>query len=431
MAKVKPERSEVMHDEVLTERIDQLLRLSNQMGHEIQRERRKSGIAYRVDWSPPNINRFIAEDLRIALEDEIVPASVEEDTGTGISDRERNREVIKKALIGLKLATLRDIARDRRLPAGGSIEDVATQIGAAYHWDEEAVARLVLDFVAEPVEVHGHSSHLYGLESTIDLASTRQKLEYVKGRYVRTAIARWFIFENVQFEEEQILVRGNFRSYRVSVGDGGESPTLSANATEASARAVLSGDSSVLEIKTASPVAAQAAMDAFEIALDLKPLGFVPQPAYETGSLGVTEAVTGFSRVSLFMLDVLFNRLPAIGYSRPDLTIARFKIPEVGRAGDEGEQLENRPALRAVKFDGNHLLDSSPICRLLTDGGRSWNSRCRSERHSDQTESPGPSRFGSRSIRTASTWRLDTELRMLSEHPAISMISSLTVCLKR
>ena len=181
MAKVKPERSEVMHDEVLTERIDQLLRLSNQMGHEIQRERRKSGIAYRVDWSPPNINRFIAEDLRIALEDEIVPASVEEDTGTGISDRERNREVIKKALIGLKLATLRDIARDRRLPAGGSIEDVATQIGAAYHWDEEAVARLVLDFVAEPVEVHGHSSHLYGLESTIDLASTRQKLEYVKG----------------------------------------------------------------------------------------------------------------------------------------------------------------------------------------------------------------------------------------------------------
>src|ERR1700722_2951518 len=138
MAKVKPERSEGMHDELLTERIDDLLRLSSQMGEEIQREGRNSGVAYRADWSPPNIDRFLAEDLRIALEDEIVPASVEEDTGTGISDREKNREVIKKALIGLKLATLREIARDRRLPTGGSREDVATQIGAAYLWDEDA-----------------------------------------------------------------------------------------------------------------------------------------------------------------------------------------------------------------------------------------------------------------------------------------------------
>jgi hypothetical protein len=366
MAKVKPDRSEVVHREVLTEHISDLLRLAREMGEDIQRERRKSGVAYRVDWTPPNIENLLSEDLRIALEDEVVPASLETESATGISERETQREVIKKALIGLKLATLRDIARERRLPAGGSIEDVATQIGAAYLWDEQAVARLVLDNSSEPVEVHGHSSHLYGLESAITFGSTEERLRHLVGRYIRTAIARWFIFEKMTFEDQQIVVEGRLRSYRAHVDEIGESPTLSADATEASAHIVLSADSSILEVRTSSPTSAQAAMDALELALDIKPLGFVPQPAYDTNT-AVDRSTRSFSRVSLLMLDVLFNRLPAMGYGRPDLTIARFKIPDVGKV-DAIVESENRPVLRAVRFDGNHLLDSAPTCRLLTDG---------------------------------------------------------------
>lgn len=38
---------------------------------------------------------------------------------------ELERELIKKALVGLKLPVLRDIARDRALEAGGGSEDLA------------------------------------------------------------------------------------------------------------------------------------------------------------------------------------------------------------------------------------------------------------------------------------------------------------------
>lgn len=70
------------------------------------------------------MEHLLADELRSALEDEVVPA-VETEPSAGIVKWELERELIKKALVGLKLPVLRDIARDRALEAGGGSEDLA------------------------------------------------------------------------------------------------------------------------------------------------------------------------------------------------------------------------------------------------------------------------------------------------------------------
>ena len=111
---------------------------------------------------------------------------------------EVKREVIKKALVGLKMPILRDIARGRGLSGSGASEDLATRVAASYHWNEEEIARLVLDNEADQATntERGFESRVFTFRESPTVADIIQRLAYVSGRYIRTGIARWFVFEN-------------------------------------------------------------------------------------------------------------------------------------------------------------------------------------------------------------------------------------------
>jgi hypothetical protein len=102
---------------------------------------------------------------------------------------------------------------------------------------------------------------------------------------------------------------------------------------------------------------AKSAMRAVEIGTGESSLGFIP------GADVDAKAHTGLHPSSEWLLDLIYSRLPAVGFEECDLTVARFRMAEPSVAGGE-------PLLRAVRFEGQRLLESADAGRLLANGRR-------------------------------------------------------------
>ena len=71
---------------------------------------------------------------------------------------------------------------------------------------------------------------------------------------------------------------------------------------------------------------------------------------------------------TLLMTDLITTRFRQAGFVARDLTGLRFRVADTPE-DVEAEDLA-RPTLRAVKFEGSHLLDSPTACALATKDGR-------------------------------------------------------------
>jgi hypothetical protein len=352
---------DVVHREDLDHKLAELVDFAKTQASEIRSANMKR-MTYTTQPAPPDVEKSLTEALRLVLEDEVVPATQTDQGSVGINEWEIHAELMKKALIRLKAGTLKEIAQERRLQSSGHVEDLATRIASSLHWDEAEVARLVMDYEAEPPEITGHVSHLFPLEEAVNLEVVRQRLDYVLNRYIRIGVARWFAFESVRADDEgDVTIRGSLHSYKAHIDETGETPRLAPEPTQSPATARVRGQSKILEIVRSTTAASRGAIHALRSALGLATLDYVPMLGSVPSGPG-----TDFSKSSLFMLDVLFNRLGGIGFRRPDLTVLRFKMSETASRGDEG--IGEKPVLKAVRFDGNHLLDSIPTCRLLVEG---------------------------------------------------------------
>jgi hypothetical protein len=112
----------------------------------------------------------------------------------------------------------------------------------------------------------------------------------------------------------------------------------------------------VVEVGKSSVRAARAAVFAATAVLDQHTLDHVPQAGSDAPR--VQGQVHGSS---LFLLSILQNRIPRPSVERLNLTLARFKF-------DSSPGNDDKPTLNAVRFEGNHLLDSSQACRFIVDG---------------------------------------------------------------
>lgn len=351
----------VLHAEELDAAIAELLDYGRERGERL----RALGGGEREPLTPsPDVSPLLAEELRSALEDEVVPA-VETEANSGIVQWELDRELAKKALVGLKLPMLRELARERSLETTGGSEELAARIARAYRWDEEAIARLVLEHEPEPTPERGHVDRLFPLGEVPNLDVVERRLGYVAGRYIRVGVARWFVFEDATITDQSITVTGTVRAYRASVDTLAEEPALAATPSEASAELMVRSDHPFLVARRCSAQVARAAVKALRTAVGVRPVG---QIAYGRGPL--EGAAARFASESLFTLDVLANRVRQAGFAPPNLTVARFKVGETPVEVDTEDEVVRRPALRAVRFEGEHLLDSAVACKLLAEEGR-------------------------------------------------------------
>lgn len=356
---VTPEQS-VIRVEELDQKIRELLAAARSEGQAIRRANQAAtGMTYR-SVPTPDIDDQLFQDLKLALEDEVVAAVPTTETG-GILPWELNQELMKKALVGVKAPALRQLARDARLPTSGRLELVATRIAQYYHWDEHQIAQAILaaEGQLEPTS-RAHHDRLVPLETAPDFEYVLRRLEYVVKRYIRVGIARWFVFDEVEGDADHLRLSGTVQSYRAYVDDTGEEPSVGATPSERRVDIALDAGRELARVRRASFTDARSAMHALATAANVRSANFVPMRAID----GLVSWALDFDRTTLFALDLLATRLRQQGLHRFDMKVARFKLAE------EQEPDDPRPSLEAVRFEGRHILDSIEACRLIATEGR-------------------------------------------------------------
>jgi hypothetical protein len=319
----------------------------------------------------PDITDLLRNEIVSALEDEVMPAT-EAVSEHGILDWELQREVAKKALVGLKLHKLKELAAEMRLDKRGRSEEIADRIARRYRYDEQQIAQLILDNEEEPEPDRGHVDRIFPLAEAPNVESVETRLEPIIGRYVRVGVARWFVFEDLRRSGTRLRLRGALRTYRTFVTSEeteveGEAPVavarLNASPSEASVELELVDGLKTLRVRSTAPAPARAASMALAVATECRRLGHLPFAAggFE-GPLGT------FAQSTIFMLDFVYERLAKAGVHDRNLTVARFEIEK--RDGSASTAEEERPTLREVRFEGDHLLDSATACRLIATEGR-------------------------------------------------------------
>lgn len=346
----------VILDKEFDDHVTELMQFAMEAGRSMSR----TSASEEVSSSSPEIQQQLEDQLRVALEDEIVPAH-EIHLG-GIDQGEVEREIVKKALVGLKMATLKKIARDRGAPVGGTLEALATRIAGIYEWDQREVARLILANEDEPSIERGHVSRLFPLESRYDVDEVHERLETVVGRYIRIGVARWFLFqEMLGVKDRGVEVHGTFKTYQATVDGIQEVAALSALPQDSTV-GILLNDSAVLQVNDSSVAPAKAAVLAFGIISGTAAKGYLPLAEADAKPISNTLHAS-----SEFLLDIVHNRLSKTELTDINLTVARFRL----RENDQSLSVsERRPELKAVRFEGEHLLDSVSACRLLAIEGR-------------------------------------------------------------
>ena len=345
--------------EELDSTVSELLSMATERGLKI---RKSPDVEVAVDgvetFDIPDVSEFLHADLRTFLEDEVTASVVA--NGGDIDTTEVRHEVAKKALIGIKLAWLREASKDLGLASRGKAEEVAERLAKHYKWDPEEIAQLVLSYEEEPTAEKGHVSRLFSFDEAQDTEVLHQRLDVVLGRYVRVGVAKWYVFESAdRLEDQSLAIQGSFRSYGAEIDEAGDKPSLTPVPNKYSTKVQISDGSKILEVKKAGMQPARAAANAIQLAGGPELLGHVP--------FAGNEGKAGFGQIhptSEFLLDIIRARLREVGFYKINLTIARFRI------SDTDDSDESRPTLRSIRFEGQHLLDSIPACQLLVKDRR-------------------------------------------------------------
>ncbi|MCW2667746.1 MAG: hypothetical protein JWN57_2708 [Frankiales bacterium] len=316
----------------------------------------------------PDLSGVAEQALRDLLEEETVALVEPDDGNRGIAEYEFHRELLKKALVGLKTPVLRDLARSRGLEPEGRLDELARQVAASYQWDEQAIARLILDYAEDPRETEGGpTTRIFALTAPINLAHVEDRLSYVDGRYYRTDIAKWFTFGHHQRVGSVLKVAGTLQTYRADV-DPADEDRLKAerDVTRASLDAA-DGSRTVRVHDATNAAAARSMIAAFNVATSTKALPHIPN----TGS-GADIRPRTLHPSTEFLLDLVSHRLRGHLFRQRDVVLARFRYTRTERAvsdSDAGEP-DRKPSLAAVRFEGRNLLDSTTAIGLMWTEGR-------------------------------------------------------------
>lgn len=310
----------------------------------------------------PDLSDRADAALRAWLEDETL-ALVEPEGPSGIDAHELNQELLKKALAGLKGDALRDIANRKKAVPERKLDELTRQVARLYDWDPEKIAQLVLDYTEEPHETEGGlSTRIYTLADPADVTYMANRLDYVDGRYYRTDIAKWFIFDDYKVQGPVLRVNGTLQSWKASVDPSSEDKVTSDRDVAASSLVVRDGATTARVVDAKTHAVAKSMLAAFKVATLAEPLAYVPNAG--------TDAPVVASKLhpnTTFLLDIVTHRLRGPLFREKNAVLARFKYSN--RAGVP-KVSSKKPSLSAVRFEGENLLDSPGTCSLMWTEGR-------------------------------------------------------------
>ena len=306
--------------------------------------------------SVPAMLDTTAEELERIMREEALVAVVLEDQGE-IPLHERNREIQKRALANLRISELREIAIREGLGPGGSIELIADRIVSKFKQDEEAIARLVLD-LDDPGPEARFVTRLLPLRDSPEIAAVHERFVVLSGRYVRVRVAKWFVIREVESMSSGVRVKGAMRYYQVAPREEEE---------EASLSAIGRAGNVVLRLNTGEPwveADVQRGADAGALAITLQRAAGVQLKQSVVSSVMPTSELAGVDVKTLFFIDFVNSALMQDGMTVLNMSTAEFATDR----GTTEEEDPRRPAVLAVRLQGQHLLSSTQACQLVTRG---------------------------------------------------------------
>lgn len=347
-------RKAVISSEEFATELDELLARAREGGAEL-RQRRLGDEQDDVRPRDQVTKDLLSDRLRELLEDEVVPAH----ELTGLLLGEFEREIQKKALVGLRMETLKKLARNQLLDERGGSEDLAQRIARAYHYDDAEIARLILDNIEEPTAETGHESRIFPLQEPVDVSTAEAYLRLIEKRMVRTGVARWLEIDALDATSARIDLVGQLRTYRAFINEQGDEPQLGSVPDAKSVKLRLEDGQQVLVAEDAnvnvSRIAARgvAAVIKNEFPEDLPIIR------------ALSGSVATFDERTAVLLDLIYGRLARIGITQQNLTVARFVTEKADKLAQADPEEAQEHGLKAVRFEGNHVLDSPQACQFI------------------------------------------------------------------
>ena len=297
---------EVVPAETLSEVADEMLGLARQAGREL-RARSKGKLYVTKPGKPTVDDEAFKTVLTDALEDEFIPAVETDDDRIQPSDLDH--ELIKKALVSLKLKGLRKVAEQEELNRSGSLEDLAVAIARKYRWNEAQIARLVLENEPAPDAARSFVTRLYPLSSEPDVDHALHRVSGFIGRYIRIGIARWFVFDDAASADGGFNLVGTYKAFAAQIADENDIPTVERIAGREGQVTARVASTPVVHMTGANSVEAHAARAAIEAATKIEFRGYLP--------VYPLDDAIDISPETLLMTDLITTRFRQAGFVAP------------------------------------------------------------------------------------------------------------------
>lgn len=315
------------------------------------------------EFSPsPELDLRLRAGLKAALESEFTPAVA---AGDGrINQFEFDREIIKKALVGLTRHQLQLLGKERRVRVSGSAEALASRVADSFDWDPVEVAKAVLRYELATSTDRGHATRIFALAEEPAMDHVRERLSYVAGRYIKVALAKWFVFDSVKESPDSVVLAGALRSFKAEV-EAEEDGTAAIHHIGDRKEALIEfSGGQLFQVNESTVLGSRAGAEAFSQAINIQLLDWVPNGG--TGAPAGTSGSVGMHPTSEFVMDIVHNRLRDGRFSDMNLTGAKF---QVGRESKD-TTVERKPELKSVRFDGSYLIGSHSACTMLVTDRR-------------------------------------------------------------
>lgn len=349
------EGADLVSREDLAQQIKELLDLAVERGAIAETAAREAKEAI---YTLPHVPAMIAgsaEEIERILSEEVLVAV---ELGDGdIPEREREREIQKRALVNLRLSELREIAEREGLSRSGGIEIVAERLLRKFNEDEAAIARLVLDY-DDPGPEARIMTRLLPLEEAPDISYCQRRFGILIGRYVRIRVAKWFLVREVQELTYGIRVLGGMRYYQVEPREEGDEVSLAAFGRAGDVALRLRRGERWVEADV------QRGADSASLAIALQRAARTKlRPGILTSVTNRPPDLSTWDLRSFFLIDFVSRSLMGDGFTVVNMRIAEFATDHAQDADDP-----RRPAVTAVRLQGQHLLSSPQACQFLIRG---------------------------------------------------------------
>jgi hypothetical protein len=305
---------------------------------------------------PPRSDEKTFRALRDYLQDELVVVS-ELEAGEGIVASERDHEIAKRALATLKLPELRRTAESFGLPKKGNRDAILDRLVRYLEADHQEIARVLLRADRYPHIGRQHASRLFAFDSLVDAPTLASKLNAYAGRYLRTGLAQWFVFEQTVLDGSEFRVDGKLRTYEVDVlAESASSPRLNPVPKDFDVLLRVLDGEPVIRVVARYEAETEAAVSAMTYAVERGPIA----PLEKFAAAADWTETGRFSPQTIWLLDVLLTLRDDSDVALEQVTSASFERAR----SDGGTALDpSVPHVRSAKLRGQHVLDSQSACR--------------------------------------------------------------------